>query len=285
MSILVAKADGSTEEFNSEKLRQSLRRVGAADDAVDAITAEVMQGLYSGIPTNEIYRRAFALLRNHRRGVAARYSLKRAVLEFGPSGFPFEAYMAELFRVEGYTARIDQIVQGACVEHEVDVVIEKDGQVTYVEAKFHNTAGFKTDLKTSLYVKARIDDIAAVEKASPVGQTWPRDKKVQGMIVTNTKFTSKAVQYATCEGLGLLGWEYPQDQTLHDRIDAAKLYPVTALTSLTKKEKMALLSDKKVLCNSLVHDTDALLRAGVKGKKADMVLEEVGALCVPGKDI
>lgn len=275
MSILVAKADGSTETFDPNKLRNSLHRVGATDEIVELIVDEVSKELYSGIPTNEIYKRAFQHLRDHRKGVAARYSLKRAVLEFGPSGFPFEAYMSELFKAEGYTAHIDQIIQGACVEHEVDVVMEKDGHITYVEAKFHNTAGFKTDLKTSLYVKARIDDISAMQK----------EKTIRGMIVTNTKFTSKAIQYATCEGLELLGWEYPHKNTLHDRIDAAKLYPITALTSLNKREKMALLSDKKVLCTSLPHDTDALLRAGIRGKKADMVLEEVGALCVPGKDI
>ena len=35
---------------------------------------------------------------------------------------PFEAYLAELFEREGYKTKIDQIVQGKCVEHEVDVV-------------------------------------------------------------------------------------------------------------------------------------------------------------------
>jgi len=72
---------------------------------------------------------------------------------------------------------------------------------------------------------------------------------------------------------------------LHDRIDAAKLYPITALTTLSKHEKIALLEEKKVLCNALAGDSDALLRAGVVGKRVDLVLQEVGALCVPGKDI
>lgn len=275
MSVLVTKADGTTEIFDPAKLQRSLERAGAAEGVAQNIVEEINKELYSGITTSELYARAFVHLREHRRGVAARYSLKRALLQFGPSGFPFEAYLAELFRVEGYKAEIDKVVRGACVEHEVDVVMTKENLTTYVEAKFHNTAGFKTDLKTTLYVKARIDDI----RAGTAGAS------AHGLIVTNTKFTSIAIQYATCQGLELLAWEYPQEGNLHDRIDAAKLYPITALTTLSKREKMALLRDKKVLCNALPDDSSALVRAGVSGKRADAVLEEVGALCIPGKDI
>jgi len=273
--MFITKADGTTEAFDPAKLQLSLHRSGATQEAVQTIVEEIKKELYSGITTSEIYRRAFAHLREHKRGVAARYSLKRAVLEFGPSGFPFEAYLAELFRAEGYTAEIDQIVKGVCVEHEVDVVMHKKNTTTYVEAKFHNTPGFKTDLKTALYVKARIDDLRA---AHPKGE-------VNGLLVTNTKFTTVAAQYATCQSLELLAWDYPQQGNLHDRIDRAKLYPITALTTLSKHEKMALLQEKKVLCNTLTGDSNALARAGVAGRRAQAVLEEVGALCVPGKDI
>ncbi len=273
MSILVAKADGTTEPFDPSKLRTSLRRSGADEDVAEEISQEIEKELYSGITTSEIYRRAFLHLREHRHSAAARYSLKRAILDFGPSGFPFETYLAELFRTQGYTASIDQIIQGGCVEHEVDVVLRKGNETTYLEAKFHNTAGFKTDLKTTLYVKARIDDIRA---AHP-------DKNVKGLLVTNTKFTSVAEQYAVCEGLPLLGWEHPREHNLHDQIETVNLYPVTALTTLSKREKIALLSEKKVLCATLLHDSELLLHLGIRGKRVDAVLAEVGALCLPKK--
>ena len=112
---LIVKADGIAEPFDPGKLKNSLTRVGATPEAVALITEEIEKELYPGITTSEIYHRAFMHLREHRQGVAARYSLKRAVLDFGPSGFPFEAYLAELFRREGYTASIDQIIRGACV--------------------------------------------------------------------------------------------------------------------------------------------------------------------------
>ncbi len=285
MAVFVAKSDGTSEAFVAAKLRSSLKRAGATPEVAEQIERTVEKELYSGITTTEIYRRAFAHLRGHKHFAAARYSLKRAVLDFGPSGFPFEAFIAELFRAEGYHAIIDQIIQGACVEHEVDVVLsdkkptnlnkKKDTAITYVEAKFHNTLGLKTDLKTVLYVKARIDDIRAKNP----------EKEIRGLVVTNTKFTERAVQYASCAGLDLLGWEYPPKGNLYDRIDVARLYPITALTTLSKGEKVALLNDKKVLCSDISADSEVLQQIGVRGKRANSVLEEVGALCVPGKDI
>ena len=276
MSVLITKADGSTELFDVGKLRSSLQRSGATKENVEQVAALIEAEVYPGITTSEIYRRAFAHLRDHKGAVAARYSLKRAILEFGPSGFPFEAYIAEIFRAEGHEAVIDQIEQGACVDHEVDVVSQtKDGATIYVEAKFHNSAGFKTDLKTVLYVEARMDDIRALR---------PKER-IEGLVVTNTSFTEKAIQYATCKGLNLLGWDYPANHSLHERIDAAKIYPITALATLSKREKMALLNEKAVTCNTLPHHTEVLARVGVGGKRVESVLEEVGALCIPGKDI
>lgn len=272
MSVTVAKADGTTEPFDPLKLRSSLHKAGASEEATVPIVDEVMKELYDGISTEEVYRRAFALLREHRKEAAARYSLKRALLEFGPSGFPFEVYLAELFRFEGWHARIDQIVQGGCVEHEIDVLLEKEDEIVYVEAKFHNTAAFKTDLKTVLYVKARIDDLQAAHTK----------KKVRGLVVTNTKFTSVAAQYASCQGLELLGWEYPHNSNLHTRIDAAKLYPITALTGLSKQEKVALLAQKHVLCSSLQGHPDILVGVGIRGKRVEAILHEAALLCASG---
>lgn len=266
----IAKADGTTEPFDPQKLVNSLRRAGAKQEIAEEVSRDIEKELWEGISTQEIYSRAFAKLREARHEIAARYSLKRAVLDFGPSGFPFEDYIGELFRAEGKQAQVRQIVKGRCVEHEVDVVFEeKPGTKVFVEAKFHNAAGFKSDLKVVLYVQARVDDIG----------------KGRGMVVTNTKFTDRAIEYSTCKGLELLAWDYPQGKTLHDRIEAAGLYPITALTALSKNEKMALLSQRVVLCRSLVDQGELLKRAGVTEAKAGVVLEEVGALCVPGKAV
>lgn len=270
MSVFITKADGTEEPFNPEKLVNSLRRAGAEDDAIRRITTQIEREIRPLMRTSDIYRRAFAFLRKERRGIAARYSLKRAVLEFGPSGFPFEAYIAELFRARGYEASIDQIVKGACVEHEVDVVLSKDGVRTFIEAKFHNSIGFKTDLKVVLYVKSRINDI---ERGKTFGES------VRGMVATNTKFTEVAETYARCEDLDLLGWDYPAEANLHTVIEQTGLYPTTALVSLSRHEKEALLAEKIVLCRSVPQHAEALRHMGISGPKLERVLEEVGALC------
>lgn len=275
MALLITKADGTRETFDDHKLLGSLARAGADRAAAQEIAGEVEAELFDGITTQEIYRRAFARLRAHRHGIAARYSLKRAVWDFGPSGFPFETYIAALFRAEGWEASTDKVIRGGCVEHEVDVVAKKGNELLYVEAKFHNSPGFKTDLKTALYVKARMDDIRAAHAAKKGG-----DKTVVlGLLVTNTKFTTHATHYAACAGLELLSWDEPHGATLHDRIAAVGLYPVTALTTLSRREKLLLLEKRIVLCSEIVGNSGVLADAGVSANKTAAVLEEASVLC------
>lgn len=275
MALLITKADGTQEAFDDHKLLGSLGRAGADRTTAQEIASEVERELFDGITTQEIYRRAFARLRAHRHGIAARYSLKRAVWDFGPSGFPFETYIAALFKAEGWEAATDKVIRGACVEHEVDVVARKGDELLYVEAKFHNSPGFKTDLKTALYVKARMDDIRAAHAAKKNAGK----EKILGLLVTNTKFTTHATHYAACAGLELLSWDEPHGATLHDRIAAAGLYPVTALTTLSRREKLLLLEKRIVLCQEIADNTRALAEAGVSSQKVEAVLEEAGALC------
>lgn len=273
MSFLVAKADGETEPFESGKLVGSLIKAGAnepeAREILQKIEKELAGRVHGAVmTTHEIYSHAFQQLRAIRRPAAARYSLKRAVLEFGPSGFPFEEYLSQLFKQEGHETKTDQIVKGGCVEHEVDVVLTKGNETTFVEVKFHNSLAYKSDLKVALYVKARMEDLVAGGHANS-----------KGLLITNTKFTDVAVQYAECQLLGLLSWDYPQGATLHERIEKAHLYPVTAITSLSRREKTALLEAKIVLCSQLLANTNVLGSLGISGHKATVILEEAGALC------
>jgi len=274
MSFLVRKAGGALEPFNPGKLLRSLEKAGADKETAEATLARIEKE-YSRRPrgqeiltTHEIYAHAFDHLRARKRPLAARYSLKRALLDLGPSGFPFESYVAELFIHDGYEAKVDQIVQGGCVEHEIDVILTKGEETLYVEAKFHNSLAFKTDLKVALYVKERMDDIVA---AGHVG--------ARGLLATNTKFTDKAREYAECSLLMLLSSDYPQGSNLYQRIERAGAFPVTALTSLGRREKTALLEAKIVLCSQILKEPSVLPAAGITGHKAEVILEEAGALC------
>jgi hypothetical protein len=213
------------------------------------------------------------MLRQEGRAAAARYSLRRALFEFGPSGHPFEDFVSELFKKEGWSIQTRRLIPGKCVTHEVDVYATRGNETLAAELKYHNDPGYKTDVKIALYVKARFDDIW---QCDPNTQgTCPIDR---GYLVTNTKFTSQAIDYATCSGLNLLGWSYPHHGNLYDRIIASGLYPVTALTTLRKAEKR-LLIDRNISTTDLVRQHRELLREiGVTPERIGSIIAEIETL-------
>ena len=270
----IIKADGTKEAFDQTKLERSLTHAQASPAIIARIIDHLKDEIKTTTTTAELYKHAFFLLHKFEKHAALKYSLRRAIMDLGPTGFPFEKYVARIFQDRGYTVLTDQVVRGGCVEHEVDIVAWNDAKLIMVEAKFHNELGVKTDLKVALYVKARMEDIVAAGHSN-----------AKGLLVTNTKFTDMAKRYAECQLLELLSWDYPQGATLHERIEHAGLYPITALTTLSKREKTALLLDKVVLCNTLPAHRDILARIGVTGTKAEAVLEEVEVLRSPARDI
>ncbi len=96
--MLVVKASGEIEPFSDTKLRRSLERVKASPATIAKVVAHIRQEFASGSTTRDIYKHAFSLLRKHERPAAARYSLKRAIMELGPTGHPFENLVAELLK-------------------------------------------------------------------------------------------------------------------------------------------------------------------------------------------
>ena len=159
-NFYVTKQNGERQAFDYGKLESSLRKTGTGEDFIAEVMIELEKQAFDGISTTEIYKRAYQILRKKHKPAAIRYSLKKAVGMLGPTGFPFEKFVAEIFKSQGYETLTDQIVAGKCVEHEIDVVAWKNSELIMVEAKFHNEFGIKSDLKVALYVKARWEDLA-----------------------------------------------------------------------------------------------------------------------------
>lgn len=271
----VIKADGREEPFDKQKLVESLVRSGASEELANDVADHVSAELVGGITTNDIYRHAFLVLKKKQRPIAANYSLKRALTAFGPTGYPFETFLSELFKSQGYEAKPRQILLGSCVPHEVDVVAWNTKEAIMVEAKFHNNHQFKTDLKVALYVKARFDDLKNQEF-----DYGGKRKLTEGCLITNTKFTSTAIKYATCANLRLIGWNYPRHVgNLQDMVEKAGLHPVTALTSLETREKQELMLKGAVLCRNLGDNPELLGELHIPSKRVDGVLEEIDGLC------
>jgi Holliday junction resolvase len=234
--ILVQKRSGEYEPFSEEKVRSSLHRAGADEELIDKIVDHVKPKLYDGITTKEIYAHVFARLRELRSPVVSKYDLKGAILELGPSGFPFERFVAGILEAHGYEVAVGRIIQGKCVDHEIDVIAEKDDKHFMIEAKFHNLPGMKSDIRDALYTYARFLDVqeAWVEIAGH------RRHLHQAWLVTNTKLTSKVKEYAQCVGLKVISWDYPPEGSLRSLIEESGLIPVTCLTSLGDDDKRGL---------------------------------------------
>lgn len=276
MPTEIIKADGTVEEFSGTKLEASLRKAGASERTAERIRLTIESSMGPAAQSNDIYRRAFQMLRHEARPAAARYSLRRALFEFGPSGHPFEDFVVQIFKKEGWVVEGRRMIPGKCVPHEVDVYATRNGEYLAAELKYHNDPGYKTDVKVALYVKARFDDIWQCDPNE--GKTCPVD---HGFLITNTKFTSHAVQYAKCSGLGLLGWSYPGTGNLYDRIVANGVYPVTALTMLKKAEKRLLIDKGIVTCEMVGEHREILRELGIPPDRIGAILAETKTICEP----
>lgn len=272
--IYVVKENGQRELFDIKKLEYSLSRAGASSHTITQILTTIEQELVDGMSTRDIYRRAFELLRTEEKPIALKYSLKRAIMDLGPAGFAFEKFIAEIFKYKGFQAETGKIVRGFCVEHEVDVIAWNKEKLIMCEAKFHNEPGMKSDLKVALYVKARFDDLRKMTFK------YGKERKLdEGWLVTNTKFSSTAIEYGSCQGgLIMIGWNYPPRGNLHDMILEAKLHPVTCLTSLSGREKRFLLDHGMILCKSIKENPSLLPLMGLSPTKAKKVLSEIELL-------
>ena len=277
--LLITKASGAQVPFDEAKLRASLERSGATPELCDAVLEALRGKVVEGMSTRKLYRLAFDLLHRRARPVAARYRLKRAILALGPSGFPFERFIARILEHDGYAAQVGVVVQGRCVPHEVDVVADKAEQHFLVECKYHNTPGRVCDVKVPLYIKARFDDVADRWRAEPGNG----HRFHQGWVVTNTRFTRDALEYGLCAGLRMVGWDQPAKGSLRDRIDRSGLYPLTCLASLTRVEKQRLLDAGLVLARDIAAEAGVLEKMQVRPPRVNAVLREVAAVCERGR--
>lgn len=273
--VEIVKANGTRESFIPAKLEDSLRNSGAEDDVASEIVRHVEKELMGGMTTSDIYRHAFAVLRSKQKTAAARYSLRRSLLALGPTGFPFEKFIAEIYRRKGFSVLLDQTVQGKCIDHEVDVVAWNEQKLIMAEAKYHHELAYKSDVKVALYVKARFDDL--YDSSFNYGQ---KERKLsEAWLITNTKFTEKAIQYSECSGVRLLGWNYPKIANLHDLIEETGVHPVTCLTTLSDGQKRMIMEKGIVLCESIRKEKGKLRLLGFDEKLIGEAEAESNVLC------
>lgn len=270
-SLLIKKASGEEEPFKVEKLKNSLRRAGAEEELIEQVAEDISSWIYDGITTQKIYARAFSLLRRRKKHVASRYKLKKAIMELGPTGFPFEHFIGKVFEVQGFQTEVGQVVNGKCVTHEVDVIATQNKKQYFVECKYGTSQDKIFSVQVPLYIRSRVNDIIEKRKDEEKFKNF----NFHGWVVTNTRFSSDATSYGTCSGLNLLSWDYPAQNGLKDIIDREKIYPVTVLQNLTKNQKQNLLERGLVICRQIMEQPEVLDEFQLPHKQYQDLMEEL----------
>jgi hypothetical protein len=204
-----------------------------------------------------------------------RYKLKQALLDLGPTGFPFECFISEIFRKLGFQTKTGIIVEGNCVTHEMDVIASRDSEQHFVECKYGNTQGKYVSVQVPLYVRSRVNDI--IEKRKKISSY--QDRKFFGWVVTNTRFSPDSITYGKCCGLHLLSWDYPYGKSLKEIIEQEKIFPITILHHLDRKEKEILMEQGIVVCSQLLEHPEAIKMLDLSEKEHLDLQEELSEVC------
>ncbi|MBI5851885.1 MAG: restriction endonuclease [Planctomycetes bacterium] len=263
--LVVTKRSGKREPYRPQKLRSALERVGVPRADRERVVHDVEGVLADEIESSLIDRVVARSLRRSPLPCAARWNLRRALAELGPSGFPFEHFVAELFAAEGFATQVGVRLRGRLIEHEIDVVADRGAERSLCECKLLTRKDGKLDAKTAMYVFGRAVDLDALR-----GRTrfW---------LVTNGRFSQDALRFGLGMRLHLLGWDVPDGDSLRVRIERAGLMPLSALATLPGHAKQALLAGGHVLCRDLVATPSLLDGLDLSRNAADRALAEAQA--------
>ncbi len=273
VSIFVINSEGKSLPFSIKKIYQSCRRSGASKALAKKISEKVAEKAYSGMKTSEISILVKEFLSRKSPKTSIKFSLKEAMRKLGPSGFDFEKYVGQIFSKKGFEIKLNQIVSGACISsYEIDFVAKREELIRIGECKYHYLPGAKVDLKVSLYNYARFLDISN-------GQYF-NNQDLKATLVTNAKFTNKAIKYSKCMNVELFGWRYPPKKGLQSLIEKSNLYPITILPSFNGYLKQVFAQRGKMLALDLLETSAQVLAKELKLplNKIEKLVEEAEIL-------
>jgi Holliday junction resolvase-like predicted endonuclease len=275
MSIMdVTKQTGEKEAYDPEKLCTSMKRAGVPDALAKRICLDVQEDLTPDVTTTKIFRETLRRLLKENLEFSARYSLRRAVDDLGPTGYLFEQYVQALLQSYGYETKRNVMMKGECVTHEVDVFAKKAGINFLVEAKYRNQHNIKTHIDQVMYADARLMDIERRHVKAGGKENYVM------WVITNTKFTKNAIRYGSCREMKLVGWNYPKKENLEYMITRKKMYPVTVLPSMTRTARDMLTEKNLILAQDLLpYDAEKLKKTfGISFKLAQKLTREAQQL-------
>ena len=266
---MIIKSDGKRVAFSAKKIRESLLRARAPQAVVDHVVSRVNAQVKDRMSTGALFALVRRELRRENRDVASRYNLRDGLLKLGPAGFNFEKYVAAILTAYDYKTEIPpNEIHGLCVPHEIDVVAEKDGKRTMIEAKYRNTFGDNVILKDVMATWARYQDLRDGYKAGKC----PRFDEV--WIVTNGRFSDRAWTFGTCKKMRLVGWR-AGSPSLAEMVDHTALYPITVVDGLKPDEMDSLARQDYMLCREIAGVSAAALakRTGIGQERGGAIIQ------------
>lgn len=258
----VIKYSGDIEKFSAKKIYATIRDAGGSKQLANDAIKEVKKKYHKNITTKEILEILLKFLKKEP-GVSEKYNLKRAIMDLGPTGFPFEKYFAKILENYGFQTKVGVKIKGKIIYHEVDIIANKKKKYM-IECKYHNESGTITRLHPAMYTYARFLDLK-------------RHQFYKGWLVTNTKCSDDAKLYAKGSGLKITSWKYPENQSLQKLIERNNLYPITVLTTIDSKIKEKLFENGIFMIKDFEKYSEEELKhkLNINEEKTKAILKEV----------
>ena len=277
-SLYVIKYRGERKPFSLMKVYRGARKVGASRELAQEISRIIQREAYPGIKTLEIFERIKELLNRQSLKLGIKFSLKEGMKKLGPSGFPFEKFIGEIFFRQGYKVKLNQYLQGHCLKYEIDFLAKKGNLVYVGECKFRSLLEEgRVHSETALAYWAKTLDL---RKGNIFEKKEFNGFNVRPILVTNAKFSKAAAEYSRCAGIELLGWKCPKSGGLEYIIDKNGFYPITILPSLKEGLAEVFIKRKVILAKDVlkINPRKFSKQTGISEKNLNSLIKEAKIL-------
>lgn len=264
--LFVKKADGSRQPFDKQKVIRTCMRMQLSEKQAEAVADKIERKIYDGISTKKVLQLIFSYARAYMPALKHRIDLRESISLLRPKP-DFEQFVRLVLEAYGYEIKGNQLLRGRCVEHEIDGIVKKNNQIVCLEVKHHFNSHTYTGIGVCLEAQAALEDLK---------DGFAREHTIKfnkAMIVCNTKFSDHAKQYAVCKGIELIGWSMPKNAGLERMIEDKKLYPITLLKNLDRKDEARLGDAGIVLLKQLIEldESELHVRTKIIRKKIKML--------------
>ena len=268
--LRVRKADGRLEKFDKQKVVRTCLKLRVGRSEAERIAEEVEREIYDGIPTSRILNLVYEKVRELRPSLRHAHDLRESIAMLRPKP-DFEQYIRLVLESIGYRVEGNKILEGRCVDHEIDGVAVKGDETLLLEVKHHVNPHTPTGLDVFLRVYSTYLDLMEGYRL----ELQPY-KFTSILVVCNTKISAHARRYAECMKIAHIGWRYPEGRALEDMIEEYKLYPITMIRGLNE-EIIARLGDIGIVTLKQViqqGENEISVRAGIPVEEVREIKEK-----------